>query len=214
MIIICILIENMINYNTQYCLGNNNFFQIETKKQKIVIGHTFNNNMQHINGWNNRLNKMYNKTAPFTIDKNGVIYKHFEPCFYSNILNNEKLDTESIVILLDNDGWLMKNEQKNLFFTTNWSIYSNIDNIFNKKWRGYEYWDSYTTDQINSLVDLVLSLCNEFKIDVNITDHNTKIDNSEYYYGILYRSNIDKNYTDLSPAFDFNGFRSKLITNI
>jgi hypothetical protein len=33
--------------------------------------------MQHVISWTYRYNGEYKKTAPFTIGKDGVIYKHF-----------------------------------------------------------------------------------------------------------------------------------------
>lgn len=197
-------------YNTEYKLTRDNYSDFKNIKKRIVIGHTFNNNMKHISGWKHRLNKKYDKTAPFTISLDGSVYNHFDPAFSSNFLQNEKLDKSSIVILLENEGWLIKNEQKNLFFNVNWSIYSSED-IFIKKWRGYEYWAIYTQKQLESLVNLVIQLCNDFDIEKNIVEHNTKIDDVEYYNGILYHSNINKNYTDPSPAFDFREFRTRLI---
>ena len=36
--------------------------------------------------------------------------------------------------------------------------------------------------------------------------HNVKMNDLEDYTGILYKSNIEMYYTDLSPAFDFEYF--------
>ena len=36
--------------------------------------------------------------------------------------------------------------------------------------------------------------------------HNVKMNDLEDYKGILYKSNIETYYTDLSPAFDFEYF--------
>jgi hypothetical protein len=40
--------------------------------------------------------------------------------------------------------------------------------------------------------------------------HNTKVDSISEYNGIVFRSNYEKSYTDLSPAFNFEEFK-KLI---
>ena len=38
--------------------------------------------------------------------------------------------------------------------------------------------------------------------------HNTKVDSISDYNGIVFRSNYEKSYTDLSPAFDFEEFKN------
>ena len=43
-----------------------------------------------------------------------------------------------------------------------------------------------------------------------VIEHNTKINGIEKFEGIVTRSNFDSNYTDLSPAFDFENFRNKI----
>ena len=47
-------------------------------------------------------------------------------------------------------------------------------------------------------------------IPKKIVSHNTKIDNLFDYTGVLYRSNLDKNYTDLNPSWVFDIFKEKL----
>jgi hypothetical protein len=51
--------------------------KLRVLKKKIIIGDTFNHDMQHVISWTHRYNGEYKKTAPFTIGKDGVIYKHF-----------------------------------------------------------------------------------------------------------------------------------------
>jgi hypothetical protein len=69
-----------------YCLSDDNYMKFETIKKQIVIGHTGTNKMRHIEKWKNRLNGKYKKTAAFTIDTNGKVYKHFDPIYFSEIL--------------------------------------------------------------------------------------------------------------------------------
>src|ERR1035438_3561913 len=128
----------MIDTNT-YLLSKNNYNSIESSKKYIIIAHTFNNNMKHVIGWKHRLNGNYKKTAPFSIDTNGVIYNHFDPKYHSEFLNNKELDKNSIVILIENDGWLIKDDEKNLFIGCFGDIYRGED-VIEKRWRGYNYW--------------------------------------------------------------------------
>jgi hypothetical protein len=193
-----------------YILSDDNFVQIETLKKHIIIGHTFNHDMKHYTGWLHRYNGKFKKTAAFTIDTTGFIYKHFKPKYHSRYFNDKKFDKKVIVILLENDGWLMKNGDKNEFITWIGDIYKQPNEVVEKKWRGYSYWSSYTKEQLDSVQDLVRSLCEEFNLPLSSVAHNTAIDRLDDYMPILYRSNLNKNFTDLSPAWDCNGFKEML----
>lgn len=198
--------------NEKHKLTNKNFTKEKSVKKQIILGNTFNHDMRHVIGWEKRNNGFYNKTAAFSIDAAGLIYEHFNPQYHSNYFNQKKLDTESIIILLDNDGWLSKDEEKNKFITWIGDIYNKPNEVFEKRWRNYKYWAPYTTEQFESAIDLVKKLCVDFDIPNTVIGHNTKIDNVNDYSGVLYKSNLDKNYTDLSPAWDFEAFKNKIET--
>ena len=93
----------------KFKLSDENYIQIETVKKRIVIGNSFSINMDHYTGWTKRLNGKFKRTANFTIELNGTIHEHFSPKYYSNYLNDAKLDSTTISIVLEkkslkNDG--------------------------------------------------------------------------------------------------------------
>ena len=202
----------MIIDTTTYKLSNSNFIEEETIKKQIMIGHTGTHNMNHFTKWVNRLNGTYKKTAAFTIDLSGNVYQHFDPIYFSPILDNLDMDKKSIVILLENDGWLVKDTEKNHFINWIGNIYNKPDDIIERKWRGYSYWVPYTIKQMESAVLLANKICEEFFIDKFAIPHNIKLDTLDDFKGVLYRSNIEKYYTDLSPAWNCELFKSKLET--
>jgi hypothetical protein len=53
-------------------------------------------------------------------------------------------------------------------------------------------------------------LLKEMKIKFQIIGHNTKINGIEKYDGIVSKSNFDTDYTDVSPAFNFEEFLKKI----
>jgi hypothetical protein len=53
-------------------------------------------------------------------------------------------------------------------------------------------------------------LCDEFFIPKTIINHNTKIEGLAEYRGVIYKSNIEKHYTDLNPTWDCEEFKNKL----
>jgi N-acetyl-anhydromuramyl-L-alanine amidase AmpD len=179
-------------------------------KHQIIVGHTSDVSMRHVIGWENRLNGKYKNTAAFTIDNKGKVFQHYDPKYYSEFLKNEPIDKYIISIVLENEGWLTKIEETNQFLNWNDDIYEREDKIVEKKWRDSMYWAPYSTKQLNSLVELTKYLCNAFDIPLQTIGHNTKVDAINDYNGVVFRSNYDKNYTDLSPAFNYNMFKKKL----
>ena len=202
-----------MKFNCEHLLSSKNYDIIESIKKQIVLGNTFNRDMKHVIGWKHRYNGEYKKTASFTIDVNGIIYKHFDPKYQSKFFNDLTLDSKSIVILLENDGWLTKNDKNNSFISWLGHIYNESDTVYEKKWRGYSYWAPYNKKQMDSTVKLVKYLCDEFYIPIAAMTHNTKVEYLEDYNGIVYRSNIEKDYTDVNPSFDFEYFVDNINKN-
>lgn len=198
----------MIIDDQTYKLEEKNYVPIECIKKQIVIGNTYNSKMRHVIGWQKRNNGLHKKTAAFTIDAAGVVYKHFEPSFQSKYFSTLEQNTKSIVVLLENDGWLTRNLPDERFYTWKGNIYNGI--VVGKLWKGFNKWATYTQEQIDSCVELVDSLCEEFFIPKTVIGHNTKIDNISEYNGVLYKSNIAKHFFDVSPAWNCEEFKNKL----
>jgi hypothetical protein len=194
----------------KYRLPLNNFINEETKKTKIIFGHTFNHDMRHVKGWLHRYNGKYKKTSAFTIGTDGIIYKHFDPKYYSKYFKNNDLNKKSIVILLENDGYLLNDSKNNQFITWVGDIYKQPNKVVERKWRNLNYWVPYTNEQFESVTELVKSLCVEFNIPLTVIGHNTKVEYLGDFNGILYKSNLDKHYSDLNPFWDFELFKENL----
>lgn len=191
-------------------LSTDNYITEIHDKHQIIVGHTSHTNMRHVIGWENRLNGKYKNTAAFTIDHKGKIFQHYDPKYQSCFLKNESIDKFIIPIVLENEGWLRKDEDTNKFLNWNGDIYEREDKVIEKKWRDNMYWAPYSTKQLNSLVDLTKYLCSAFDIPLQTIGHNTKVDVIFDYNGVVFRSNYDKDYTDLSPAFNYISFKKKL----
>ena len=101
-----------------------------------------------------------------------------------------------------------KNTSTEHYVNWNGDIYK--EQVFEKKWRDYFFWQPYTTEQINSCVELCKELTTEFSIDKKCVGHNTRIEGIERFEGIVSKSNFDSDYTDLSPAFNFENFLKQL----
>ena len=91
-----------------YELPDRNYIKTETTKKSIILGNLFSSPESNFIKWTTRHNGDYKKTAAFTIDVAGSIYRHFEPIYYSNFIGNLELDKKNIIILLENEGWFHK----------------------------------------------------------------------------------------------------------
>jgi hypothetical protein len=118
------------------------------------------------------------------------------------------VNEKSIIICLENLGWLEKVLLKN--HHTNWigNIYK--EKVFDRKWRDYFFWQPYTDIQLEKTAELCKQLCKKHKIKLKFIGHNTKVKGVESFLGIITKSNFDDFVTDLSPAFDFEKFNKLL----
>lgn len=199
--------------NITYSLSKNNYIDKEFDKKQIVLGNTLIPDMKHVNGWKTRIGGNYTKTSAFTIDRKGNIYQHFDPKFYSDFIGDKLVDKKIISISLENQGWLLKDLLKDRYVDWVGNIYKRRVKVTEKRWRGFSYWDPYTSKQYSAALELIEYLCNKFDIPKKIVGHNTQIENIDLYEGITYRSNYYKEKTDLSPAWDFNKIKNKLEEN-
>jgi N-acetyl-anhydromuramyl-L-alanine amidase AmpD len=193
-----------------YKLPESNYYATEFNKRQIVLGNSFSDNHNHIKGWLKRMGGSYKKTSMFTIDRKGIIYKHFDPTKYSDFTNNKSVDKKIISITIENQGWLQKDLLSDTYFDWVGNIYKRRIKVFEKRWRGFNYWDPYTRKQIKSCVELIDYLCGEYNIPKDCVAHNTYIDGVEFFEGVTYKSNFYKESTDLSPAWDYKKIKDKI----
>jgi N-acetyl-anhydromuramyl-L-alanine amidase AmpD len=199
--------------NQTYKLGIDNYIKKRHSKHQIVIGSTFSENMNHFNGWKTRNGGKFKRTAAFTIDIYGNIYQHYPVEFYSQFLGIVGLDEHIIPIVIENEGWLVKDITNDEYINYVGNIYNRKDSVIEKKWRDQKYWAPYTKEQLESAIDLCKYLCNMFGIEFQTIGHNTKFDGIYDYNGIVYKSNFDKHYTDLNPTWDYLHFKNKIELN-
>lgn len=200
----------MIIDNKTYQLSKKNYVEIESNKKLIVLGHTNNSKMKHFIGWEKRMGGLYKKTAHFSISTDGTVYQHFDSKYSSRYFNNQSLNNKSIIILLENEGYLTKDSETNEFITWIGDIYKEKNNVFEKKWRNLNFWVGYSQEQFESAINLVNYLCTKHKIPKKTMNHNTKVNDLGDFSGIVYKANLEKYYTDLNPSWNFQLFKTKI----
>lgn len=170
------------------------------QKTQIVLIHSSRIGGDYLKSLECRYNGAYDRKPHYFIHKSGEVVKISNESDDTKLFNNDTINKNSIVICLENLGWLKKNILSTTY--TNW-IGNKVETVKEKKWRNKSYWDLYTEEQTKSLVNQCNQICENQKIPKKYIGNNTRIGGSENFKGIISRSNFDEESTDLSPAFNF-----------
>ena len=137
------------------------FKTVETsnKKTQIILAESKRSAKNYINSLKYRYNGKNPYIPNYIVDKEGEIYKILDDNQHTKFMGNDKVDKKSIVIVLENYGWLQKNALENKFLNYVGDIYKK--EVFEKKWRDYLYWDKYEEKQIVSLSKLLIEICDK-----------------------------------------------------
>ena len=185
-------------YNVRDC----NRYSSITKKTQIVIASSLRKDSNHIV---RLLHKDYGKTKrwnTFTISRDGTIYQHYNPNNYSDFLNIKAADKQSISIVLENMGYLKKDNSGNF---VNW-LNEDCENdyVVEYRWLDLNYWEMYSDKQMESCINLCDYLCDEFEIKRKVMLINTYHKDTIKFNGIVFRSNYIENVADINPTFQTN----------
>ena len=180
----------------------------QKKKHQIILTHTSRNINDYLQSLKFRFNGSFKRIPNYIITREGKIIQLLGNTEHSEYFKDPNINRNSIIVSLENLGWLQKEPLTDHYINWIGDIYKG--NVFEKKWRDYFFWQPYTEEQVLSTNSLCTKLLKEMKIKPQIVEHNTKIAGIEKFVGVVSKSNFDTNYTDLSPAFNFN----ELLKNI
>lgn len=182
----------------------------KSNKKQIILTNTSCTFDEYITKIKTRYNGKYTNIPCFFISNDGVIYQHYRVGAYSDLMSDYGVEKNSIIISLENVGWLHKDTLTGNVVDWKGSTYSG--GFIEKSWRGKKLWSNYKDIQYTKLVELTDYLCLTHGVNREFIGTNIEIENPKKYKGILTRSNYSKNYYDLSPSFDFKKV-SELINN-
>jgi N-acetyl-anhydromuramyl-L-alanine amidase AmpD len=179
-------------------------------KKQIILTETGRSYKNYINSLKYRYNKKNPYLPHFVITKKGEVYKILKENEYSSFMYDNEVNKKSIIISLENYGWLKKIPIEEKYINWIGDIYNK--KVFEKNWRGQNFWDEYENKQIEVLSDLIKKLCNDLNIPKECLGHNVKYDGVEHFSGIVSRSNYEFEYKDINPSFNFKLLK-KLLEN-
>jgi N-acetyl-anhydromuramyl-L-alanine amidase AmpD len=180
----------------------------QKKKHQIILTHTSRNINDYLQSLKYRYNGKFRRIPNYVITRDGKILELLSNTSHTDYFTETNINRNSIIICLENLGWLEKEPLKDYYVNWIGDIYKGMP--YEKKWRDYFFWQPYTTRQIDLLVSLCGKIFKEMSIKKQVIGHNTKITGIEKYEGVVTRSNFDINYTDVSPAFNFEEFLKKI----
>lgn len=180
----------------------------QKKKQQIILQHTSRNLEEYLVSLKHRFNGKYKKIPNYVVTRDGKILQLLSNESHSKIFAEDNINRNSIIISLENLGWLEKEPLNNQYVNWIGDIYKG--DVYEKKWRDYFFWQPYTETQIEYTAKLCKKISEEMKIPLDTVEHNTRINGVEKFKGVTSRSNFDSNFTDLSPAFNFETFLNYL----
>lgn len=189
---------NVVKYGDFKPLGK------QKKKQQIILSHSSRPIEDYLLCLKHRYNGKFPRVPNYIITRDGRVLELLSKTEHSNFFRDSSLNRNSIIIVIENLGWLQKEPLKDYYVNWNGDIYNGI--VFEKKWRDYFFWQPYTTTQLKLTADLCNKLFKEMSIPNKVIGHNTRINGIEKFEGVITRSNFDINYTDVSPAFNFDEF--------
>jgi N-acetyl-anhydromuramyl-L-alanine amidase AmpD len=180
----------------------------QKKKSQIILTHTCRNVENYLASLRYRYNGKFDKIPNYIIKKDGTIVKLLENIEHTNYYKEINVNRNGIFISLENLGWLEKQPLENHYVNWIGDIYKG--EVFERKWRDYFFWDKYTDKQMTSLVSLCEEVTKSMNIRKDLIGHNTKINGIQKFEGIITRSNLDSNFTDINHSFNFDNFAKML----
>jgi N-acetyl-anhydromuramyl-L-alanine amidase AmpD len=182
----------------------------QKKKRQIILCHTSREVEEYLTSLKVRYNSKYDKIPNYIITKDGRILQLLPDEGHSNFFMESNINRNSIIVCLENLGWLEKKPLTNYHINWKGSIYN--QEVYEKKWRDFFFWEPYSDEQVKSTAELCIHLIEILNIKKRCVGHNTRFEGVEHFEGIVSKSNFDGKYTDLNPSFNFENF-TKLIDN-
>lgn len=180
----------------------------QKKKHQIILTHSSRNGLEYLQSLKYRYNGDFKRIPNYFISRDGVVLQFLNNSEHTNFFREPNINRNSIIICLENLGWLQKEPLTDYYVNWIGDIYKG--KVFEKKWRDYYFWQPYTEKQLDSTVELCKELFKDMSISPTIVGHNTKINGIQKYEGVVTRSNFYSDRTDLSPAFNFEEFLKKI----
>ena len=197
---------------TTHCVEEKNHYKTQLAKTQIVIATSLRKNGHHITRLKHKEFGKTKKWNTFTVTREGVIYQHYDDKYHTDFLGVKQGDKQSISIVLENMGCLFLSPSGKYI---NWlNEVCEDENVVEKKWLGYNYWEKFDDEQLESTVLLCRKMCEKHNIPLKSIDFHHYHKDTMKFKGIVFRSNYIEDSSDINPLFDIKKFNKMLGQNI
>jgi len=191
-----------------YSVEDFNHHKAQSVKTQIVLATSLRKDSYYIT----RLqHKEYGKTKKwnmYTVSRDGIIYQHFDNKFHSDFLGIKEADKKLISIVIENMGCLFSAPNNRYI---NWlNEVCDENNVVERTWLGYNFWENFTNEQLESIVLLCRELCEEHNIPKLCMEFHHYHKETIKFRGIVFRSNYIEESTDINPLFEIPKFNEML----
>jgi len=192
---------NEIN-KKEFKVGVDLFVKTVTSKKRVILTDSLRGSIKESFDFY----KIKKHIPHYSIDRNGVIYQHINPLYYNEYYTDKKINTDSIIISMVNCSWVTYKNSDNKYY--NWDFEEvEINDVVEISWNNNRYWQTYTTLQTQSLVELCKMLNETHNINLNAIFDNIYTPSCSLFSGVICESNLYKWSNSLNPTFDFNYLR-------
>ena len=121
-------------------------------KIQIILLNTLRDKETFLNSVKYRFNGKNQKIPNYLITREGKIIQLLENTESPKFFLDKKINQNSIIVCLENLGWLQKEPLNENYINWIGDIYKG--NVFEKKWRDYFFWQPYSEKQIEVCAEL------------------------------------------------------------
>ena len=186
-----------------YKIKSHNRYTSKPSKSQIIISFGLRKNNYHTIHLQHKEYGKSKKWNTYSVSRDGEIFEHYDPKFYSDFMGIKDVDKKSISIVLDNMCSLVKNDHTYM----NWlNEVCPSDRVVERKFIGMNYWELFDDMQVESTAWLCKKLCEQFNIPKKVIEfhhHNESISN---FKGVVLKSNYFEDSTNINPLFDLEKF--------
>ena len=134
----------------------------QKKKNQIILTHSSRVVGDYLQSLKLRFNGKFKRIPNYIVTRDGQILQLLGNNEHSNYFTSPNINRNSIIVCLENLGWLEKEPLSNHYVNWIGDIYKG--KVYEKKWRDYFFWQPYTEIQIKKTEELCLMLFGEMNI--------------------------------------------------
>lgn len=199
-------------------LPDDQYYQEEHPKKQIYIHHTVGGSAASTFEWWKK-DPLKVGTA-YIVERDGNVIEVFDPKYWAHHLGlkhkeNTRLNKESIGIEICSEGGLTMKDGKLFCFDGKKEFTQEFVKL-DEPWRGFQYFDAYSGQQISSIFVLIKILCERFGIPKRVLllpDRPYASEANFSFNGILGHCNVRADKSDPYPLFPWNRLQDFLDMN-